>query len=411
MPLGAFRLNSLARYVAAAAGGASWADWSDSNMDTLNANAADSGYTAGRGYEPLSFISDDKFFCLYSNPGTPFYYDGYHTYSRSGNTISFDGRTETTSTITMNFTNVQNTVLDSFNKFIIWTGGPYTVGTYTSSGISMPTTYTSDTTGAITYITAVSDTQYHPHPTDQTKIMASDLDGDIMLLTFNNSTDAIVKTTDTTIQANKVSNASNGVGFWTETSGTYKYAFLYWDSSATSWKIRHYAADLASYTDHTLNNTPNLPTNIRAFLNYRQPVNKCLMFMRDSTNNNMPSFVVSWNGSSFTQHSTTTITTSDSTYVDPNWDAGVYYLDDNVWACHTLMNDEGGDAYSRQVFFIIKADESNTVSKLGEVPLNAGNSGGGNAKGGVSLSPSKDYAVIWGESTVDGITARLIYRS
>lgn len=389
---------------------ASWQDWSTSKMGSLLENDADTSYITSRGLEGISFVSDDKFYALYSNPSTPFSYEGYHAYSRSGTTLTFDGRTEVTgANWGVNYTNAQNFTLESFNKFVMMSGSTqYIVCTYSNGNISVPTSYT----GTITSITSAADSQYHVHPADDTKIIQHDIDGDMQLLAFNNSTNTLSVTTNTTIQGNKVSTATNAYGFWTLTSGTYKFALVYWDTTNTTWKVRHYAADLTSYTDTTLNNTPAFSNTQRSFGNFRQPINKALCVVRDTTNNVMPSFIVSWNGSSFTQNATTNITTSDSTYVDPSWMSGVYYLEDGVWAVNTLMNDEGGDAYLDHKTFILNADGSNNVGKLGEIKMNLANTNSnGHVRTGISLGPSKDYAVLWGDDLTNGVTARLIWRT
>jgi hypothetical protein len=359
MPLGAFRINSLAKFTATAA--ASWANWTTSNKaTTLYVTSSESpSYKLGRATEPILLASNDYFWFLYADPVTPFYYQGYHTFSRSANTLSHDGRTTASSTVQMGFTNVNTITLQSYGKFLVLNNATtYTVGTFTSSSISPGTT---PVTG-LANIVANSDFQTHVHPNDDSQFIQCDLDGDIQLLSFNNSTDTLSVTTTTTAQSNKVTNAVNGSGFWTLTGSTYKFAFLYWDTSATTWKIRHYAADLTSYTDTTLNNTPNFPSNTRNFHNYRQPTNKILMVLRDTTNFNYKAFVVNWNGSSFTQHSTYTIDPLDTvTYKNPIWMTGIYYLDDDVWAVNTLQDDTAGDAIVKHAVGIFHADSGNIV--------------------------------------------------
>jgi hypothetical protein len=394
-----------------AAVAASWANWTTSNKDTtlyVTASASPS-YVVGRGTEPILLASNDKFWFLYSNPGTPFYYEGYHTFTRSANTLSHDGRTTASSTVSINFTNANTITLESYGKFIVLNGATtYSVGTYTSSSISPATT---PVTG-LANIVAASDFQNHVHPNDDSQFIQCDLDGDIQLINFDNSTNTLSIATTTTAQSNKVTNAVNGSGFWTLTGSTYKFAFLYWDTSATTWKIRHYAADLTSYTDTTLNSTPNFPSTVRNFHNYRHPTNKILMVVRDTTNFNFKAFVVSWDGSNFTQNSTATIDPLDTvTYKSPNWMTGIYYLDDGVWAVNTLQNDTAGDAFVKHAVGMFYADPGNSVSNLGWIQVNQNSTASdGHVRGGVALSPNKDYAVIFGDDTTNGISATLIYR-
>ena len=338
-----------------------WANWTTANATTVIRTAADTGYITPRGIEGINFASNDNFFVVYSDGGTPFYIDGNHKYTRSDNTVSFDSRNLSATSQALNFTNGNNISLPSFSKALLMdSANTALVCTYTSTALTIPATGPTTTWSNIVntgdYATMV-------HPNDDSIIIQYDLDGDIQLLSFNNGTDVVSVTTTTTAQSNKVTNANNGYGFWTLTGSTYKFAYVYWDTSATSWKIRHYAADLTSYTDSTLNATPAFSNTTRLFANHLQPVNKCLCVVRDTANNKMPSFVISWDGTSFTQNSTATITAPDATYLDPQFIQGINYLDQDVWAVHTIWNDESADAFNRNFIGIEINEDYYNISK------------------------------------------------
>jgi hypothetical protein len=383
-----------------------WANWTTANATTVIRTAADTGYTTPRGIEGINFASNDNFFVVYSDPGTPFYIDGNHKYTRSNNTVSFDSRNLSATSQALNFTNGNNISLPSFSKALLMdSANSALVCTYTSSSLTIPATGSTTTWSSIVN---AGDHATMVHPTDDSIIIQYDLDGDIQLLSFNNGTDAVSVTTTTTAQSNKVTNANNGHGFWTLTGSTYKFAYVYWHTSTTSWKVRHYAADLTSYTDS--NATPAFSNTTRLFANHLQPVNKCLCVVRDTANNQMPSFVISWNGTSFTQNSTATITAPDATYLDPQFIQGINYLDQDVWAVHTIWNDESADAYNRNFIGIFKADNSNNVSNLGWIQMNANSTSVGAGRSSIAISANKDYALLIGDDQTNGVCVSMIYR-
>lgn len=394
---------------AAAAAAASWQNWTGSDVTAAIRTVADTGMTNPRSIEGVNFASNDNFFVVYSDIASPFYIEGSHKYSRSNDTVAFDSRTTVATTMPHNFTNSNRLTLPSFDKVLLFNAGSSAlVATYTSSALTIPAT--AATTSWSSIVTG-SDYTAMRHPTDDTIIMMLDLVGNIQLLSFDDGTDAITVTTNTTTQSNKVSGGNNGHGFWTETAGVYKFAFVYWDNSATSWKVRHYAADLASYTDTTLNATPAFNNSNRLFADHLQPVNKCLCVVKDNTNNVLPCFVVSWNGTNFTQNSTGNIAAPDATYVDPRFIKGIAFLDDDVWAVMMNWNDEGGDAFLKQYVGIFKADGSNNVTNLGWLQLNADSTGAGDARMSIAISANKDYALLIGDDLTNGVAVRMIYRS
>lgn len=369
----------------------SWDTWTTSDIGTTQLFTTKSV----RSIEPVGYISDSTYYVLTSAAGTPFYYDNKMKYTRSGATLSLTSETAVSTTFTMNFTNSNVLELVGFGKLVMFNGSSnYLIGDISSGDVTISTGTPTTLTGS----TALSNFALTHHPNDETKLIAYDDDGDTNYYTFDDSTDAVTWVRSGT----KPSNANRTMGFYTQdTDTTYKFALLYYHTTNLDWRIRHYSIDLSSYSDVTLNATPDPTGSISKFGNPLQKLNACLMSSQDA-NNSAPIWSVTYNGSSFTQNTTGALSIP-TTYTQIRTIMDVHFIEDNTWAMIVQWQNPSNTLQRPTYVHMVTVDASTgAVTELGKIQITSAGANSSNAKGGIALSSDKTSLIAIAEDEASG---------
>jgi hypothetical protein len=386
----------------AAAVETSWDDWTTSDIGTTQLFTTKSA----RSIEPVGYISNNTFYVLTSNPVTPFYYNNKMKYTRSGTTLSLTSETSVTTTFTMNFTGSNVLELVGFGKVLMVDGGAnYLVGDISSGDVTIAT----GTPSTISGHTGLSNYSITHHPDDEGKLIAYDDDGDTNYYTFDNSTDTMTWVRSGT----KPTSANRVMGFYTQdTDLTYKFALMYYHTTNLDWRIRHYAKDLSSYTDVTLNATPDPTGSVAKFGNLLQKLNTCLVVMGD-VSTSAPAWSVTYNGSSFTQNTTGALSIP-GTYTQIRTIMDVHFVQDNTWAVIVQWQNPDNTLQRPTYVHMVKVDSSTgAVTELGKIELTSAGANASNVRGGIALSSDKSSLIAVAEEENSGtfsVSASLILK-
>ena len=373
-----------------------WNDWDEDNIGTTKLRSPD---IAHRDFRTLDSFVDNEFFVIGALDSNRSTYKIYK-YTISDNTISYDSETTISRTSEdISFTNCQTINLPLYDKALFFNSNTYYVLTYSSGSISMSAKKTGST--------SIGNSGVTQSPIDVNKFIRFGDTGICQLVTFANSTDTCTFGTATAA----ISNAKSGTGFWTkDTNGTYKFAYLYFDTSALSWKIKHFSNDLSSSTTITLNSASNPAGNMAKFHNNLHKINQALMVVDDNTN--MPCFSVSYDGSNFTMSDIINLTMPSATYNYVRAINGIRYLGNDVWAVSAHTHNQPTETARQDFCGLIKAS-SNTPVLLDWIEVT--NPGlNANVRGGLALCNNGSILINVTDSV--GITAgnninlNLIYR-
>ncbi len=369
----------------------SWDTWTTSNIGTTQL------YTTktARSFEPVGYISDSTYYVLTSNIGTPFYYDNKMKYTRSGTTLSLTSQTAVSTTFSMNFTGSNLLELAGLDKVLMFNGGgQYLIGEIGAGDVTIPTGTPTNITGA----TGLTNYSITHHPDDESKIIGYDDDGDTNYYTFDNSTNTITWVRSGT----KPTSANRVMGFYTQdTDTTYKFALLYYSTSNLDWRIRHYSKDLSSYSDVTLNATPDPTGGVAKYGNLLQKLNTCLVVMGD-VSNSAPAWSVTYNGSSFTQNTTGALSIP-STYTQIRTIMDVHFIEDNTWAVIVQWQNPSVTTQRPTYVHMVTVDASTgAVTELGKIQMTSAGENSSNVKGGIALSSDKSSLIAVAEDNTSG---------
>jgi hypothetical protein len=380
----------------------SWSDWTTSNVGSLRVQS--SFAATPRSVEPVGLVATNKYFTLTSDGSSPFYLNAEQQWLNSSNTLTLNSNSSLTTTFPMNFTASNLVELPGYQKAILYDGSTgYLVASIAGGDVSFSTGTPSTASGATTLSNYSITFKYG----DESKIIAYDEDGDTNYFTFDNSTSTMTWVRSGT----KPSNAKACVGFYTQdTDTTIKFALIYYDTSTLEWKVRHYAADLASYSDTTLNATPDPAGTINKYCNFLQKLNSCMLVA--DNNSVLPAFNVTYNGSSFTQNSTTNLTIPSATYTQVRSIQEIHYIDDDVWAV-TVQFENPSDTTQRETYLYMLYANSGTVVELGYIRGNNMGADSSNVRGGVAIASDYNSFVFFCVevvSSIEQISASLILR-
>lgn len=379
-----------------------WADWTTADVGTVR--LVTSMAATPRSVEPVGLVANASYFALTSDGSSPYYLNNKKKWVKSGSSLTLDSETSVSSTFAMNFTGSNLVELPGYQKAILYNGAnEYLIADISGGAVTFSTGTPSTTSGA----TTLSNYTIGFQPGDETKIIAYDEDGDTNYFTFTNSTNTLAWVRSGT----KPSNAKSVVGFYTEdTDTTKKFALLYYDTSTLGWKLRHYSADLASYSDVTLNATPDPAGTINKYCNFLQKLNSCMAVADNDTV--LPAFNVSYDGATFTQNSTTNLTIPSATYTRVRSIQEIHYIADNVWAA-SVQFENPSDTTQRETYLYMLHVNSGTTVELGYIRANNPGADSSNVRGGVAIAADySSFAFFCTElvGSVEQISASLILR-
>jgi hypothetical protein len=352
----------------------SWNDWTTENVGTT---LLQNPTVALRDFRVLDQFSNNEMFVIGALNSNRSNYKIYK-YTISENTLSYNSETNIPRTSEdIVFNGCQIAVMPALNKALFFNGASYYVLTYSAGSVSMSARLTGNASfgnfGAVI------------NPTNQLQCIRFGGTGILQLSTFNNSTNTATFGTSTTA----ISGSKSGSGFWTrDTNGTIKFAYLYFDTTTNFWKIRHYASDLSSFSDVTLNSASNPAGEMSRAHNVIQKLNQAVVVLdNDST---MPCFSVSYNGSAFTMSSIVNLTMPSSVYNNIRTIPGIRFIGEDTWAVSVHVDN---NTTTRENWVGLIKAETNNPQLLGWQLTTNANANAGNVRGGLGLITTGDKLI------------------
>lgn len=376
MPLGAFRLNSLARYVPAAVGGGTWADWTDTDVGTLRVDAG----SDERDYRSADVINcgyDDKFYTIgYDVTNRA---DGYlQQYNLSGSTLTYDSQIATfTNTVSVVINKAIGFDFSSFSKSVYI----HSVGTGLiryrvfkpngSGGVTVSSEKDFSHTGALLDIW----TSVLIDPNDQTALCITDRDGVILHCTWDNSAETITADSRTDVANVQAASAQYCL---IDNAGTTQIACFFYDTGTSEWKVTRMDMDGGNSSTTTLVSGASLGTTAISARNSKhyKTVTDFIYLFRLGTEDDVGMWVANWSGSSWTAPSsyttistTSTDTTNFNTPLSSTDRTFGTALEENVWA---FMHGTSNNTNANVILFTIGlySVSGQTITQLGLVTLN-----------------------------------------
>jgi hypothetical protein len=341
--------------------------------------------------------TNDAFWNIGNNDGDRdvYWLDKYNVSASGG--ITFDSRTvaDKTGSAEFAFTGTGSYNFRTYDKGVGMTlNGKYYVFTHSSGSLSMSAEKTLNVT------TNYSNFGFIGHPTDDDTIYRTVGNGIVQKMSWNNSTDTLTVDTTTTAPAGIVVRGAHS--FFTYDGSTYKLAMVYWDNTNTTWKIRHFAIDLSSYTDVTLSGTvtPSSPDQPRHYVGIPKKVklNEYIQSTSDASGN-LAVFSITYDGSgsSFTENTAITQAPPSGNYL-----RGVGFTNhiaDNVFATQVQWT-ESAITTNRDNYIYFWKSSSGTLTQLGSVLVNDPDTeNAGNGRGGFELSPDGSFLYVANEGS------------
>lgn len=377
MPLGANRITLLAKSSTAAAT-SSWADWTTSEVGTIQETSYPTNSQDQRGGALLLF-SDDALAGVTLQNANPSL-QKIDLFDISGNTLTYDDTTDFTegggfrvnwsygiSFPTYNKGFVPNTSSTTLVYYRLYYYNTSTKAITSSGQLTMTTS-----SGTIQDIwnTACQ------LSSDETKWASCGRDGRVRAYSFDNSTNTVSEAA-----YHDISNctASTAHTFMIENSGTEQIAVVYVDSSDSYWKV--WQADIDGLTNQATTSlgvttgTFNPGHGSTSHTTHQVPCSKLLLAGIWSTGtDNLPLWTVNWDDATnswSTDASTTTFNLSPNT----NYTLLAYsrsprtHLGDNVWAFFCLYRNNTVTSIYYPALHIFELSGSSTITELGTVDL------------------------------------------
>jgi len=384
MPLGAAKIAYQGFQAAAAA--ASWDDWTSSNVGDLREALNDT--ETRRVHFPLSFANDHFF--VVGNQDTNrdnMFVDKIDITSAGVTTWNSRSATETgEAELVFTQTGALNWVGDYDKAAVFVQSGQHYILTYSSGALTWSSEKTLSTT------TNLGNFSVFTHPDDPDDVFRVVGNGYLQRLSWDNSTDTFTVVTDKLSSYGYTVRGANA--WWTYDGSTYKLAVSFWDNTNTTWKIRHWAADLSTSTDVSLNSTPapSSPDQARHYGGlYSTKLNEYVHVGSDASGN-LVAFSVEYDGSgsSFTQGSTLTLSTP-STYTNLRSVKTTQHVADNTYVVHAQWNNPS-DSTERVSYYYFIENDGGTLTELGKVAVSdVGEIT--NGRGGIELLPNGEILV------------------
>lgn len=289
----------------AAAVGASWANWTTSNVGSIATPSAGDNLQA-RTAEIFNCGDDDNVYVVFSNNASrnDFY---IYRYSRSGTTLTYESRsglfTSTANSARFNRSIVID--LPDFNKAIMLQDRSFLV-VMTQNTSTKAVTFGSEQTSLNTAGFG-TEPAYVVNPDDNTEFAGINSSGDVTFCSFNNSTDVV--TLDSTDSLGTAVEYTIGVF---DSSGTKKVAVTVWDG--TNLKVYTYNFDGTGKT------TTDLGTSFSGFsqssFNSTSVSDPTLLIVNDNNTNVDDVVGLYWDGSSWDNGTPTSWTPPTGTSVN-----------------------------------------------------------------------------------------------
>lgn len=372
---------------------ASWNDWTTADVgvaqQVFNPSIGDSRDIAQSG-----LVSANAVVNYFATGASPFYMTNIQTISiDSVGNLSFSGNAVST-TQPLNFTSVATADLEGVAKVIVSnTTTAYIVGDITGGSVEFP----SLANASIANATTMSNYNIFGNPDDNTDTVWWDETGDTNYITLDTSTDVLTWVRSGTAPAN----AKAGCGFWTLSGGTRKFAFLYYSTTNTDWRLRHYAEDLSSFSDVTLNATPDPAGTANKYHTWRQKDNVALHIVDD--NATLPCFVVKYDGTNFTQYTSQNLSVPTGVTTQVRSVSCIYHIQDDTWAAIIEWENPLNTTQRLAYVYMLRVESDGSVTELGKLALAAAVSASStNVKGGVGLTTDYAWAVIASEASNGG---------
>jgi hypothetical protein len=332
---------------------ASWGDWASTTGTLISQPTVPSAYGGHRDLMLFNFGDDSSVYVMGGTNASSFYDYKIYRWTLSNGTLTYQDRTDWTASYRQVFTRCNVIDLPEYNKAININDHEYTVLTQNTS--TKAVTVGTDKSWNASAQTPTT-TQCFVNPDDSTEIVIAENDGVLYFLSFANSTDTLSTTTKTNLSGS----LSNGQGFIIDEGGTKKFAYGYLDGS--NWKV--YKVNFDGTSGSTTDLGTGGPTLVcYAYKKFEDAASNQCVWAFDNDSTNIPIMAIVWNGSSFTQGSTTnlTIDATDSAGDGINntrTGHGSTWTRENNYHFISVHMDSSGSAPRQEKFALIEVNAS-----------------------------------------------------
>lgn len=378
MPLGASRLNAIARYIVSGAPPAgSWANWTISDVGTVQETSFPTNNLDTRG--GVLFLLDDNTLvsavCSNATPSTI----KLDEYALSGNTITYNETVTDENGSGFVLNQSYGISFPTYNQgFFIHNRNTtdyfYRIVTYDSASPRLSNALSmTNTSGVVNGNWQVACQDHN----DEKIWASSDLNGIMRSFEFDPATETVSMTGFHSI-SNCATNSAHA--HLIENSGVAQIAVVYVDSVDNNWKV--YQADVDGLTNGT---TTSLGVSTSTFnpghgsashATYQVPCSKLLMAgIWITSTDNLPLWTVNWDDSTNTW-STDATTTTFNLSPDANFEALAFtrsprcHVGDNVWAFIVAYRNNTDSFKYLHVLHMFELSSTSTITELGSVDLN-----------------------------------------